>query len=120
MKLAMSAEKNIQKPIYRHAPPLACLMIEALRGLGYTTSTALADIIDNSIAANADKVDILFSWAGTSSTIAVIDNGEGMDEYELDIAMRLGHKNLLMNAALTTWGVSAWDSRQHHSHNVGG
>ena len=84
---------NTQKS--RHAPPKAAAMIEALRGLGYTTATALADIIDNSIAANADKVDILFSWTGKSSTIAVIDNGEGMDECELDIAMRLGQKNPL-------------------------
>jgi hypothetical protein len=70
-------------------------MIESLRGLGYTTATALADIIDNSIAANSDKVDILFSWAGISSTITVIDNGEGMDEGELDLAMRLGQKSPL-------------------------
>lgn len=35
----------------RHAPPRAAAMIEALRGLGYNTATALADIIDNSIAA---------------------------------------------------------------------
>ncbi len=47
---------NTQKS--RHAPPKAAAMIEALRGLGYTTATALADIIDNSIAAKADKVDI--------------------------------------------------------------
>lgn len=33
----------------RHAPPNAAIMIEALRGLGYNTATALADIIDNKI-----------------------------------------------------------------------
>jgi hypothetical protein len=79
----------------RHAPPKAAAMIEALRGLGYSTATALADIIDNSITARADRVDILFSWAGNSSTVAVLDNGEGMDECELDLAMRLGEKNPL-------------------------
>lgn len=68
-------------------------MIEALRGLGYTTATALADIIDNSITAGAGMVDILFSWADAASTIAVIDNGSGMDEHELDLAMRLGQKS---------------------------
>ena len=46
----------------RHAPPKASAMIESLRGLGYTTATALADIIDNSIAAGADRVDLLFFW----------------------------------------------------------
>lgn len=79
----------------RHAPPKAGAMIEALRGLGYSTATALADVIDNSIAARASRVDIMFSWNGAASTIAVLDNGEGMDEGELDLAMRLGEKNPL-------------------------
>lgn len=84
------------KPAHsRHAPPKAAAMIEALRGLGYTTATALADIIDNSIAAGADKVEIQFSWAGDASTVAVLDNGVGMDEAELDLAMRLGEKSPL-------------------------
>lgn len=84
------------KPAHsRHAPPKAAAMIEALRGLGYTTATALADIIDNSIAAGADKVEIQFSWDGDASTVAVLDNGLGMDEAELDLAMRLGEKSPL-------------------------
>lgn len=84
------------KPAHsRPAPPKAAAMLEALRGLGYTTATALADIIDNSIAAGADSVDVLFSWAWASSTIAVLDNGVGMDEAELDLAMRLGEKSPL-------------------------
>ncbi|HTV30269.1 MAG TPA: hypothetical protein VMF32_21135 [Xanthobacteraceae bacterium] len=37
----------------RSAPPRASAMIDALRGLGYSTPTALADIIDNSISAQA-------------------------------------------------------------------
>lgn len=78
-----------------HAPPKAGAMIEALRGLGYSTATALADIIDNSIAAHGNLVDIQFSWKGSASTIAVLDNGEGMDEGELDLAMRLGEKSPL-------------------------
>ena len=104
MKLAKPVINTMQTNLSRHAPPKAAAMIEALRGLGYTASTALADIIDNSIAANADKVDILFSWAGTLSTIAVIDNGEGMDEYELDIAMRLGQKNPLDERGINDLG----------------
>jgi hypothetical protein len=74
-------------------------MIEALRGLGYSTATALADVIDNSITARGNRVDILFSWRGTESTIVVLDNGEGMDERELDLAMRLGERNPLEERA---------------------
>ncbi len=70
-------------------------MIEALRGLGYTTATALADIIDNSIAAHGNRVDVHFSWSGSASTITILDNGAGMDERELDLAMRLGERSPL-------------------------
>lgn len=79
----------------RHAPPKAGAMIEALRGLGYTTATALADVIDNSVAAHASRVNVQFSWKGAASTVAIFDNGDGMNERELDLAMRLGEKNPL-------------------------
>jgi hypothetical protein len=70
-------------------------MIEALRGLGYSTATALADIIDNSIAAGATTVDLTFVWSGRESSIRIEDDGLGMSAAELDSAMRLGEKNPL-------------------------
>lgn len=79
----------------RHAPPKAAPMIESLRGLGYSASSALADIIDNSISAHATKIDIYFCWRGQKSTISILDNGNGMDGQELDVAMRLGEKSPL-------------------------
>lgn len=79
----------------RYAPPKAGAMIEALRGLGYSTATALADIIDNSISAEAAAVHIDFIWDGRNSRIAVLDNGRGMSDAELEGAMRLGDKNPL-------------------------
>lgn len=88
----------------RHAPPKAACMLEALRGFGYTTGTALADIVDNSISASANRIEIIFAWRGPQSTISVIDNGEGMDERELDIAMRLGTKDLANKRSPTDLG----------------
>lgn len=79
----------------RNAPPKAGVLIEALRGLGYSTATALADIIDNSLAAHASEVKVIFSWKWEASTIAVLDNGRGMDDSELDLAMRLGVRSPL-------------------------
>ena len=70
-------------------------MIEALRGLGYSTATALADIIDNSISARATCINVCFSWHGSGSKIFLLDNGVGMDEQELESAMRLGERNPL-------------------------
>jgi hypothetical protein len=79
----------------RSAPPKASAMIEALRGLGYSAATALADIIDNSIAARATRVDLEFHWRGADSRITILDDGRGMDDGELDSAMRLGERNPL-------------------------
>ncbi|MEC3767267.1 ATP-binding protein [Cupriavidus sp. SS-3] len=70
-------------------------MLESLRGLGYSTATALADIVDNSISANATEVRIDFKWDGPSSRIAILDNGRGMNDGELEGAMRLGDKDPL-------------------------
>ena len=70
-------------------------MIEALRGLGYSTATALADIIDNSIAADASRVDVIFHWDGARSHIRIFDDGRGMSPEQLDSAMRLGERNPL-------------------------
>ncbi len=77
-------------PGSRYAPPRAAAMIEALRGIGYSTATALADIIDNSISASARSVDLVFAWNDDGSHVAILDNGTGMDAAELDSAMRLG------------------------------
>jgi hypothetical protein len=70
-------------------------MVESLRGLGYSTATALADIIDNSISAHATRVDVWFRWQGRGSTVSVLDDGDGMDSEELECAMRLGGRSPL-------------------------
>ena len=82
-------------PKTRNAPPRAMAMLEALRGLGYSTAAALADIIDNSISAGAQEVRVDFAWHGPTSRITVLDYGRGMDDAELESAMRLGDKNPL-------------------------
>lgn len=86
-------------PRSRHAPPKASAMLEALRGLGYSTATALADVIDNSIAARAAIVHLRFVWTGSASAIHVLDDGAGMKADELDQAMRLGERNPLETRA---------------------
>src|SRR5690606_22989340 len=79
----------------RNAPPQASAMIEALRGLGYNTATALADIIDNSISAEANNIDLFFNWDGQKSRVIIWDNGNGMNTEEIDKARRLGGRSPL-------------------------
>jgi len=79
----------------RKAPPRATAMLESLRGLGYSTAGALADIVDNSLSAGANEVSIDFQWKGAESCVLILDNGRGMTDAELESAMRLGDKNPL-------------------------
>lgn len=79
----------------RKAPPRATAMLESLRGLGYSAAAALADIIDNSISAGASEIFIEFQWDGSDSRIMILDDGCGMNDPELESAMRLGDKNPL-------------------------
>ena len=60
--------------------------------LSYSLETAVADIIDNSISANADRIDIIFEYNADGPIFAIIDNGHGMSSDELKEAMRLGAK----------------------------
>lgn len=82
-------------PKTRKAPPRAMAMLESLRGLGYSTAAALADIIDNSISAGASEVRIDFQWDGSDSRVLILDDGRGMSDPELEGAMRLGDKSPL-------------------------
>jgi hypothetical protein len=70
-------------------------MLEALRGLGYSTGAAIADIVDNSVAAGASLVHITFVWDGAASRVAILDDGCGMSDAELESAMTLGDKSPL-------------------------
>ena len=73
--------------------PSAAILIGSLRGFPYTLETALADIIDNSITAGADRVSIFAEANAGSPRLAVIDNGSGMSFEQLQTAMRLGSKD---------------------------
>ncbi len=77
----------------RNAPPHAGSMLESLRGLGYVPATALADLVDNSITANAREVSIHLEWDGTDSWVRIADNGNGMNDAALYAGMRLGARN---------------------------
>jgi hypothetical protein len=65
-------------------------LIHALRDIGYTLETAMADIIDNSIAANSTHIEIFVHFNMEDSYIVIIDNGTGMNKEKLLQAMNLG------------------------------
>ncbi len=77
--------------------PIPAALLEALRSIGYTLDTALADIIDNSITAQASKISVRFLWDAGKPWIAVCDDGFGMSQDELVEAMRFGSKSPIEN-----------------------
>ncbi|MBU3663010.1 MAG: ATP-binding protein [Bacteroidetes bacterium] len=79
----------------QQAEPEASSMIETFRAIGYNIETAVADIIDNSISANAKNIWINFEWKGAETWLSIKDDGIGMNNEELIQAMRPGSKNPL-------------------------
>ncbi len=73
-------------------PPVAPVLMNSLRAVGYDAPAALADLVDNSIAAKATRVSIVFR-STPEPFVALIDNGEGMDDVELVAAMRFGSRD---------------------------
>ena len=77
--------------------PRPSSMIIALRSFGYTPESAIADIIDNSIAANAKNIDVTTYDGGDNKNnnyVSICDDGKGLNEKELiEKAMPWGAKD---------------------------
>jgi hypothetical protein len=75
-------------------PPAAPTLFEAMRAVGYSFETAVADIIDNSITAKATEVEVFFT-PYSEPYIVILDDGLGMDAKQLRVAMRHGSRDPL-------------------------
>jgi len=74
--------------------PKASSILDSLRSIGYHLQTALSDIIDNSISANASIIEIVNNDLAEISPkldwIAIVDNGKGMTIDKMVNAFILG------------------------------
>ncbi|MGY1719055.1 ATP-binding protein [Blastococcus sp. SYSU DS0552] len=69
--------------------------IQSLASLGYTPEAAVADLVDNSIAAKAQRIRVEFRWEGADeSWAAIVDDGDGMDEPALVKGLTVGGRGL--------------------------
>lgn len=71
--------------------PYAPLLIESMRSLGYSFDTAIADLIDNSVSAEAKNIRILLDPSEDPQLI-IFDDGHGMDSATLEEALRFGSR----------------------------
>lgn len=87
-------------------PPDPARTIEGLRDTGYEFNTAVADIIDNSITAQATIVDVQIEMDFRGGVrVSIADNGIGMDRTGLENAMKYGSKRGDDPASLGKFGL---------------
>jgi hypothetical protein len=85
-------------------PPRASSLTASMRDLGYSLESAVADLIDNSISADATKIDIFCDLVRHDPTLAIIDNGKGMTAEEVIDAMRHGSRSPMESRAPSDLG----------------
>ena len=81
-------------------------IVNGLRDTGYNFNTAVADIVDNSIAANATKINIEVNMDPNMQVkVYFADNGCGMDLDGLKNAMKYGSKERIEKNSLGKFGL---------------
>lgn len=74
--------------------PFAPNLVESMRSLGYSFKTAIADLIDNSVGALAKRIDLIM-LPDDNPYLVILDNGHGMTNEELEMALKFGSKSPL-------------------------
>lgn len=75
-------------------PPNAASFSQSMRDIGYSLETAIADLIDNSISADAKTIRVCFDGFETPHPcLAIIDDGNGMTDTVALEAMRPGSRD---------------------------
>ena len=75
-------------------------------GLNHRLESALADLVDNSIDASAERVLIRFIQRGARlASLVVVDDGEGMTEEGIDRAMTIGGQRDYARGSLGHFGI---------------
>ncbi len=77
--------RNLQSEI---ADPNPEFLIKSIAEQGYSLESSLADLMDNSVSANANKIEVLIKMEQEPFTLFVADNGHGMDEEALKANMQ--------------------------------
>lgn len=87
-------------------PPDPSRLVKILASVGHTMPSAVADLVDNSISANATNIAITFGRpdGGHGRWMSISDNGDGMDGATLAEAMRIGSGSEYESNSLGKYG----------------
>ena len=78
----------MNKVKFEDASPNPEHLIKSIAEQGYSLETSLADLMDNSISANSNKIEVLIDTDSEPFKLFLADNGEGMSEDELSANMQ--------------------------------
>lgn len=98
-------EIRVNAASFRSNPPNPQRTLSALRELGYDSYSAIADLIDNSIDAGAERIAISIIERDGDIVVEIADDGSGMDETRLDEALRLGSDTSRVENDLGKFGM---------------
>jgi hypothetical protein len=79
--------------------------MESLRDIGYDLPAAVADLVDNSLDADARAVEVDLVHDASGGSVRIADDGVGMSEGELDEAMRYGSARAYRERDLGHFGL---------------
>ncbi|WP_156298571.1 ATP-binding protein [Mycobacterium paragordonae] len=85
--------------------PSAARLTDSLRDIGYDFSSAIADLVDNSITAEATEINVVIEFEGEASRVFICDNGLGMTLNGLTEAMRFGSRRTYGRGELGRYGL---------------
>lgn len=85
--------------------PSAARLTESLRDIGYEFPSAIADIVDNSVAAGARRVSVEIEFDGPDSRVWITDDGGGMSPGALTEALRFGSRRVSGRRQLGRYGL---------------
>lgn len=90
---------------YYDVPPSAARLTGSLRDIGYDFPTAVADLIDNSIAAGARQVGVDIVFEPNNSYVLISDDGRGMGPNGILEALRFGSRREYDHNELGRFGL---------------
>jgi len=81
-------------------------LVKILAAVGHTMPSAVADLVDNAISADATNIAITFGRpdSGHGRWMSIADNGRGMDSATLSEAMRIGSSSEYEGNSLGKYG----------------
>ncbi len=81
-------------------------LVNILASVGHTMPSAVADLVDNAISADATRIDITFGRpdGGHGRWMSISDNGSGMEPARLAEAMRIGSDSEYEDNSLGKYG----------------